>query len=137
MTNGLITKYFHLSKINVEVGDKVKSIADIGRIGSTGRSTGPHLHFEVEDMNGNLINPYDVLASNPKVDGINLKLKPDYTAITGTGDTGANDIINPSYNLNEGVTDKGERVNESQDRSGNGIDLSKYDIKTLDEKGMR
>jgi murein DD-endopeptidase MepM/ murein hydrolase activator NlpD len=45
--DGVQTKYAHLSSIQVEAGDSVEVGSVIGRVGSSGRSTGPHLHFEV------------------------------------------------------------------------------------------
>src|SRR5207247_5072484 len=45
--NGLTTRYGHLSKLNVEIGDDITRGQLIGLIGSTGRSTGPHLHYEL------------------------------------------------------------------------------------------
>jgi murein DD-endopeptidase MepM/ murein hydrolase activator NlpD len=45
--NGLTTRYGHLSKIEVAAGQELKRGDELGQVGSTGRSTGPHLHYEV------------------------------------------------------------------------------------------
>ena len=58
--NGYHTRYGHASEILVKVGDVVKKGQEIARMGSTGRSTGPHLHFEVI-KNGHKINPKRLL----------------------------------------------------------------------------
>ena len=54
--NGLATRYGHMSEIEVKVGDKIKIGQEIGRLGSTGRSTGPHLHYETR-INGEAVDP--------------------------------------------------------------------------------
>ena len=58
--NGLVTKYMHHSRIVVSQGQTVKKGQKIGEVGSTGQSTGPHLHFQVE-LNGVAVNPDDYL----------------------------------------------------------------------------
>ena len=57
--NGLETLYGHLSAYEVKVGDIVNAGDVIGRGGSTGRSSGPHLHFEVR-YQGNALNPIEL-----------------------------------------------------------------------------
>ena len=54
--NGYLTRYAHNSKLLVETGDKVERGQVIAKMGSSGRSTGPHVHFEVV-KNGKVVNP--------------------------------------------------------------------------------
>ena len=54
--NGMVTKYMHHSALAVSAGQSVSRGQQIGYVGSTGYSTGPHLHFQVE-MNGSAVDP--------------------------------------------------------------------------------
>ena len=73
--NGLETYYGHLSKINVQPNQEIKAGEVLGLGGSTGRSTGPHLHLEIRYL-GAAINPEKV------IDFANFQLKDETLCLT-------------------------------------------------------
>lgn len=90
---GLYSMYFHLSEVLVKDGDLVKAGQVIGKVGATGRATGPHLHWGAK-INGARVNPYALLAlpfprnsgmSEPAVASPALSPK-DESASIATGD---------------------------------------------------
>jgi murein DD-endopeptidase MepM/ murein hydrolase activator NlpD len=64
--NGLSTRYGHLSEINVKIGDPIKIGQVIGAVGSTGRSTGPHLHYETR-IDGDAVDPQKFLRAGVRL----------------------------------------------------------------------
>ncbi|MCX7304669.1 MAG: M23 family metallopeptidase [Hyphomicrobiales bacterium] len=64
--NGFTTRYGHLSKILVAEGQKLSAGDVVGNVGSSGRSTGPHLHYEVR-RNGDALNPVRFIKVGRKV----------------------------------------------------------------------
>ena len=66
--NGLVSRYGHLSEIEVGVGDTVRAGGIVGKLGSTGRSTGPHLHYEVR-VKGEAVDPQKFLDAGDRLFG--------------------------------------------------------------------
>ena len=68
--NGVVTRYAHMQKIDVKVGDPVEAGTQLGQLGSSGRTTGAHLHFEVR-LDGRSVDPTtamivgDITRQNP------------------------------------------------------------------------
>ncbi len=65
-SNGLATRYAHLSSIDVKVGQSVRIGQMIGKLGSTGRSTGPHLHYETR-VDGDAVDPQKYLRAGSRL----------------------------------------------------------------------
>ena len=64
--NGLATRYGHLSAIDVKVGEPVKIGQIVGQVGWTGRSTGPHLHYETR-VDGEPVDPQKFLRAGVRL----------------------------------------------------------------------
>lgn len=95
--DGLTSSYSHLSSIadNLEIGTEVAAGTPVGTVGSTGNSSGPHLHFEVRDEDGNAIDPASVVSFNRE----NAVATPTAAQRTQPGDliSGiANEAVQPS-----------------------------------------
>ena len=73
--NGYQTRYAHQKYLNVKVGDYVQKGDVLGYMGTTGNSTGNHVHFEVR-INGNTVNPYEYVFN-----GKEFPIAEDYTGV--------------------------------------------------------
>lgn len=79
--NNIMSRYAHLKAVNVEIGQEVEKSSIIGYVGSTGWSTGPHLHLEIY-LDGKTVNPLAVLPENYSPEYIDLTAKaPNYNLI--------------------------------------------------------
>jgi murein DD-endopeptidase MepM/ murein hydrolase activator NlpD len=67
--HGITTRYAHLSRTLVDAGDHVAPRAPVGIIGSTGRSTGRHLHYEVH-LDGRPVDPARFIAAGRRLLGL-------------------------------------------------------------------
>lgn len=67
--NGITTRYAHMSRIRVGKGDRIETGDVVGEVGSSGRSTGPHLHYEVR-RDGAAVDPLRFLKAGRKIAGL-------------------------------------------------------------------
>ncbi|MEN3791590.1 M23 family metallopeptidase [Fulvimarina sp. MAC3] len=67
--NGVKTRFGHMSRIDVKVGDEIERGMQLGAVGSTGRSTGPHLHYEIR-RHGRAIDPMRFIHAGQKIEDL-------------------------------------------------------------------
>lgn len=71
--NGLVFSYSHLKKLILSEGDAISIKEKIGEIGMSGKTTGPHLHFETYNSNKIYLNPINVIGNHPYRDLVKEK----------------------------------------------------------------
>ena len=133
--DGLETRYGHMSEINVQAGDTVKRGQQIGRVGSTGRSTGPHLHFEVI-YNGQYADPAPYIVERCKagsqtvtVDGIEITVEVE----AGAFPVGWQLVAKRASKLEKIKAEKA--INAKRQEEVNVVKSYTFDIKILDADG--
>ena len=92
--NGLETLYAHMSRIHVREGEAIGRADQIGEVGSTGRSVGPHLHYEIHE-NGVKVNPLKHYLSRKTLND-NRRPPPSVRAVSSTGGSGGSTSAAPS-----------------------------------------
>jgi hypothetical protein len=120
--DGSKSKYAHLSSANVKVNDNVDYTSLIGKVGSTGNSTGPHLHLEIINPKGERIDPNSVI-NKPMLDSSN----PALSGVAINAQTAKAAAERPVWVLNSA----GTGVNLAVDRGPEGI------IELRNHKGQR
>ena len=121
---GLSTVYMHNSKLLVKVGDHVKKGQRIALSGSTGWSTGPHLHFGVR-KNGTYVNPIPYLKSTNTSDEEDYSEEPDDTETTSAQETDTNDNSkskSDAEKVNEEDADTPPITKESDEETSNYVE---------------
>jgi murein DD-endopeptidase MepM/ murein hydrolase activator NlpD len=97
--NGFETQYLHLSAIDVRRGQRVSQGERIGRVGSTGLATGPHLHYNLR-QNGRNVNPVTAHRAMPPGDPVPAAERPAFEQIRDEALVRLTDAVGPGVSTN-------------------------------------
>lgn len=117
-SNGFQHFYGHLDKAFVKLGDLIEAGTKIGNIGSTGRSTGSHLHYEVKNSSGKYINPADFVSS-AKSGKVSVSSSTNGTSNSSTAAEVAQALDNAKSELigmQQGIADQIEVLEELENK---------------------
>lgn len=108
--DGLVTKYMHHFEVFVEEGQEVEKGQQIGLSGTTGYSTGNHLHFQVEE-NGKAVDPMKYLSDEGSGEIVKMRDKSDVSQTFVKADSSASDILS-GKKLQMSMSEIRERIQE-------------------------
>jgi uncharacterized protein (TIGR02594 family) len=138
--DGTTTKYAHMLDTNVKVGQQVDSNSQLGRMGSTGTSTGNHLHFEVKDENGKFVDPNKHLAKVAQDQGLQPQTMQQQMAQQNKPTTGNTNPINadPSKQADPATWQPpGQQVAANTPSPTTGVNTPSVDPTTVQPTGQQ
>jgi len=110
--DGNTYRFGHLSNINVQKGQQLNPGDQVGNVGSTGASTGPHLHYEIHNANGKLVDPQTTNPANGKNYTDNVGFEKGKT-LTNSKATPQKNVPNDNTTTKKDSTDNSKKESES------------------------
>lgn len=109
--NGYVSRYYHLSRIDVAVGQAVDAGTVLGLVGATGMATGPHLHFRIDNPSGSMVDPQTTMFAwlaedNPQTEADKARVRRNAAYLNTLGLGPASGAANDGIPIDPPVTSK-------------------------------